>query len=517
MSESTTCGACGTEQAAGSAFCAICGTAFPRTGRPYPAAPVRSAAPFHEQGIAITTEREVAAMTQRATGLHTQTGAPAPSGLAQAPSAGVGRRFVAFLIDCALVALVAVVAASVTAAVLSTTAPSSATSQAAAQDVWAGLAIVYAVAALVCLACWVAVWVWEGRTGRTLGNLALGLRTVGAQDRAPLGFGRAALRWIVTGLGSLVLGVGQILVALSPAFDGSGRRQGWQDKAAKALVLDVRTVHGVAPAGAARPVPGAPASAPPAGFAPPGAVRPAESAPAASFAPPRQAPGSAAGPAATGPAGPAPLPVEDPWAFPAPAPAQGPGTPTGLITGIPGSAPAQATPTGPAPAPGAVPAGPGPTAPAAPAPVSPSAQGASGALAADEDPEWDSTRLSVSDLRREPLAAEVGVVLELASGRQVPVTGRALVGRNPAPTGAPDEVLVRVEDPTRSVSKTHAELVVDQGSLWLTDRGSTNGTILTRPGSPPQVLEAGVRVAVPVGSVVQVGDQRVDVRPGVPS
>ncbi|MEK8225709.1 FHA domain-containing protein [Oerskovia sp. M15] len=65
--------------------------------------------------------------------------------------------------------------------------------------------------------------------------------------------------------------------------------------------------------------------------------------------------------------------------------------------------------------------------------------------------------------------------------------------------GTEQRTMVRVDDPTRSVSKTHAELGFDAGGLWVQDRGSTNGTVLTRPGAAPQVLTAGVREAVPPG------------------
>ncbi|MCB7136834.1 FHA domain-containing protein [Cellulosimicrobium marinum] len=110
-------------------------------------------------------------------------------------------------------------------------------------------------------------------------------------------------------------------------------------------------------------------------------------------------------------------------------------------------------------------------------------------------------------------APVVTVVLELESGERRVVDGPALVGRNPQ---APDAgwILVPVADPTRSVSKTHAELGVDPGGLWLTDRGSTNGTVVSAPGAPPRVAEPGARVRVPVGATIHVGDRRLVVHPG---
>ncbi|MET4224137.1 RDD family protein [Oerskovia enterophila] len=540
MSETTTCSACGTTQAAGSAFCAVCGTRFPRTGSPY--ATGLSPDPVSEPVLGVTTEREVAAMTQRAYGLPVGPGQPGAPGVPGAPAvssaaagrtapvAGVGRRFVAFLVDCAVIGLVAggVVLGGLAALGVPLTGGMTVATQAQAEELLGSVTILWAVTGALGLLYWLGIWFWEGRTGRTIGNLLLGLRTVGAQDRSPLGFGRAALRWIVIGLGAIACGVGELLVALSPAFDKSGHGQGWHDKAAKAVVLDVRAVAPsasegpLAPAGpfAAMPPTGASAT-PPAGYGAPAATPVQHSpTPSAGYAAP-VAPGY--------PGAPQQAPVApDPWAFSA-APAPQVGAQDGLITGVPGApgasvpggAAAQVAPSAPAEAPssGGVPPGPtaqppvsyaAPSAPPRPSGAAPVAPVAS-AAAADEDPDWDSTRFSVSDVRRD---APAGFVLELETGRRVTVTGSALIGRNPQATGEGAVVLVAVEDPTRSVSKTHAEMGVDAGGLWLVDRGSTNGTILTRPGGAPQVLEAGVRVAVTAGSVVQVGDRRLTVHPG---
>ncbi len=545
MSETTTCSACGTTQAAGSAFCAVCGTRFPRTGSPYGAglSPAPVPDPVSEPVLGVTTEREVAAMTQRAHGFPAGPGLPGAPGVSgtpavssastgassaggsAAPVAGVGRRFVAFLVDCAVIGLVAggVVLGGLAALGVPLTGGVTVATQAQAEELLGSVTILWAVSGALVLVYWLGIWFWEGRTGRTIGNLLLGLRTVRAEDGSPLGFGRAALRWIVIGLGAIACGVGELLVALSPAFDKSGRGQGWHDKAARAVVLDARVVTPSGPQGsyapsepfAAMPPTGAFAT-PPAGYGAP-AAQPLQhsSIPPAGYAAP-VAPGA--------PGAPQPAPVaHDPWAFGA-APAPGPGAPDGLITGVPGSPggpAAQVAPSAPAEAPSSGGGLPGPTAqppvssaaPSAPpqqAPAAPVAPPANAGAAA-EDPDWDSTRFSVSDVRRD---APAGFVLELESGRRVTVTGTALIGRNPQATGEGPVVLVAVEDPTRSVSKTHAEMGVDAGGFWLVDRGSTNGTILTRPGGAPQGLEPGVRATVTVGSVVQVGDRRLTVHPG---
>jgi len=68
--------------------------------------------------------------------------------------------------------------------------------------------------------------------------------------------------------------------------------------------------------------------------------------------------------------------------------------------------------------------------------------------------------------------------------------------------------------PDRSVSKTHAELGVDEAGLWLVDRGSTNGTTVEAPGAAPVRANPGERVRVPAGSVLRVGDAVVAVSGG---
>jgi predicted component of type VI protein secretion system len=105
------------------------------------------------------------------------------------------------------------------------------------------------------------------------------------------------------------------------------------------------------------------------------------------------------------------------------------------------------------------------------------------------------------------------LVLELGTGERFAVTSRTLVGRNPqAPAGEPWDV-VTVPDPTRSVSKTHAELHPDAGGLWVIDRGSTNGTVVSVPGRAPQVAAPGARVRVTAGTTLHVGDARIVVHP----
>lgn len=73
--------------------------------------------------------------------------------------------------------------------------------------------------------------------GATLGKQILGLRVLREADGQVPGWGPAFLRWLIPVAGGLLCGVGQILVWLSPFFDGTGRRQGWHDKVAKTVVV----------------------------------------------------------------------------------------------------------------------------------------------------------------------------------------------------------------------------------------------------------------------------------------
>lgn len=534
------CAGCGSTQDGGVPYCGVCGRPFPRS---------------QTSDVGTTVPESLS---------HTRVGVSAvqPEPVAYA---GTGRRFLAALLDAAVVGVVAWVILMIGLASAGGTGALLMTPEAIAS----AMTVPQLISGVLALGYWLGVSAWEGKTGKTIGNLVCKIRTVDAAAYGPIGFGRAFLRWLIVGLGSLVCLVGQILVLVSPAFDGQGRRQGWHDKVGRAVVL-MASDPAVAPAGAtagtgtrsatgAAARPGATAKAP-AGTsqvwtgAGNGAPAPAQQTPA------QQAPVQQAQPAA-------PVQAKDPWDFPD---SSANGSGAGVITGIPGQAsgaPAEALPaheepatvrrphpgSGSTPHPGQ-PAQPPvqqapmqqapvqqppvqqppvqqppvqqapPVAPAAPVQppvqqpvvqqpvVAPPVQHMQPPEAEQRDSApIDMTRTSMS----RPLApAQVAtVVLEVESGERYVVDTKALVGRNPQAPDASGWILIKVEDPTRSVSKTHAELGVDTAGLWLTDRGSTNGTVVSAPGLPPRVAEPGARVRVPVGSTIHVGDRRVVVHP----
>lgn len=92
-------------------------------------------------------------------------------------------------------------------------------------------------------------------------------------------------------------------------------------------------------------------------------------------------------------------------------------------------------------------------------------------------------------------------------GVDVAVSGRVVLGRDPraadAATGARP---VAIDDPARSLSKTHALLEVVDDRLLATDLGSTNGVRIWPEGEEAIELESGRPTSVPEGAVLLLGD-----------
>ncbi len=329
------------------------------------------------------------------------------------PIAPLARRAVACLIDLAIVWVVVIVGYAIVAVAL--------LSARTAAAVFAASMIGLSVLMLVLLA-WFLVFSFLQGHGASLGMRLMRLRLVRADTGAPLGFGRALLRNVVFGLSaSIVVGY------FTPLFDGSGRFQGWHDRAAGALVLDVR---GTVPA------PQAETYSAPAAPAPVSPAMPSLSTADDAFAPPQAAPhpaaeyGSATGhtlphaPSSTGHVRVAPVaptapaaPVEfdaDPidatvTSEAAQAARAAQEAESAMITVVPGISPS-------VPAPASVPLS-GPEAPAAPSVPAPVVQ----PLGDEDDPE--DTRISIPGHR---------LLFVWDDGARATVSGRTLFGRNPA-------------------------------------------------------------------------------------
>lgn len=114
--------------------------------------------------------------------------------------------------------------------------------------------------------------------------------------------------------------------------------------------------------------------------------------------------------------------------------------------------------------------------------------------------------LPVIDTPSAPTAS--GMLLVAPDGARLEVTGLTLVGRNPEPAqGEVADQLIPLIDLTRSVSKTHASLRWDGRTLWVADRGSTNGTSVSTHGGARTLLPPGGEEALTAGTTVHFGEQ----------
>ena len=351
----------------------------------------------------------------------------------------------------------------------------------------AGLTVIYAVV-LASL---------EARSGVTLGNRLMGLRSTDADGYAP-GGGAVFLRGLITGAGVLlavvaaaavvvfqwfgvallVLGPLQflgaawaVLVVLSSTWDRNGQLRGWHDTAAKTLVFDVKAGRNPITTGGIRgpysfapmdlppvrqvasPLAGAPAAASstavpdPNQWQPPGVLRPAPAA--------VQEPAMVQRPAAELPAG-----VQQP-------------------TGLP---PVAKT-----------------------ASFAPSVQSIT--FPPETHPDDDHDRTQVRGDTHAPVTVAM-LRIRLDDGRDVELDRSVLIGRNPAGHPGEDSVqLIPVADPGRSISKTHLHLLAGSGGVWVTDRNSTNGSAVTTPDAIRTALAAGEPTHVRPGSTVHFGDR----------
>lgn len=114
------------------------------------------------------------------------------------------------------------------------------------------------------------------------------------------------------------------------------------------------------------------------------------------------------------------------------------------------------------------------------------------------------TSSTVPDTR--PPAAQY--VFRFSTGESVVVDGSGLIGRRPVTEpGESVDRLVVVGDVGKSVSKTHLEFGQADGELWISDRYSTNGTVLRTPDGLERSCLPGRRYRLPRGSRVALGEQ----------
>jgi pSer/pThr/pTyr-binding forkhead associated (FHA) protein len=101
--------------------------------------------------------------------------------------------------------------------------------------------------------------------------------------------------------------------------------------------------------------------------------------------------------------------------------------------------------------------------------------------------------------------ARQSLSLELPDGSRQPLDAVVLVGRAPsAPVGGPASRLVRLEG-DGDISRNHARVAVEGGTVVVTDLGSRNGTVVRIPGRPSQRLREGEPTPVLIDTVIDFG------------
>lgn len=100
-------------------------------------------------------------------------------------------------------------------------------------------------------------------------------------------------------------------------------------------------------------------------------------------------------------------------------------------------------------------------------------------------------------------------VLRASDGSTAEVDRAVLLGRAPSAhlSSARAPRLMTVPSPSHDISRTHVEIAPEDWQIVVTDLGSTNGTVLVRPGSGEhQQLPPGEPVPAPLQSLLELGD-----------
>jgi uncharacterized RDD family membrane protein YckC len=328
-------------------------------------------------------------------------------------------------------------------------------------DVWAGIAAIVGVVVLVGVVFSVVL----GLTGTSPGMGIAAIRVVREGSGTPIGVRDALLRQLILGVAALpTLGLGVATLAWTAVMDAGGRRRGWHDQVAHAVVVDVRPVVEEPPEEDAGP-------------------RHVVNLTALRLVP-----------------APAPVSVN------APAPARRPTSPPPV--GPPQTQPEPsrrhaAVATAPAPAQASVPV---PTA----APPTPPRQQLGYPLVPEPRPDAEPPASAGGTHAARVAPTQWRVSFD--TGESFRVEGLALVGRRPeGRNGEQVRHLVELASSDMSLSKTHAQFqVAADGALVVMDRGSTNGSFLVRQGVP-RGLPAGKAATLVDGDHVRFGDREMTV------
>lgn len=99
--------------------------------------------------------------------------------------------------------------------------------------------------------------------------------------------------------------------------------------------------------------------------------------------------------------------------------------------------------------------------------------------------------------------------LELSTGGRELLDQPLVIGRAPTASrvsGSQVPRLVSMNTPNQDISRTHAQITVEGGTVVVTDLHSSNGTMITLPGRAAQKLRPGEPASIIVGTVIDLGD-----------
>lgn len=298
-----------------------------------------------------------------------------------------------------------------------------------------------------------------GKKGYTPGKKIMSIRLVDATTGQPIGVWRVLLRNIILSfIASASCGIA-VIVLLVMAHNHP-RRQGWHDLAVNSVVIPASAMNRPEPALAVAPTGVLQVSLPDSQTADLPTPPASTTAPVSSDAQTNSAPTS--------------TPTAAAAAAPSPAPAPSLiGPPPGLVSPPPVSV--ESTP------------------------------------ATRDEPEPASeidefTRLAARNI---PTNAQWTLTPEFGAERAV--QGPVLVGRDPDVSLSQGANAWALDDPDKTVSKTHAFLGVDDDAMWVEDWNSTNGVLVRRDGQEIE-LDPGQRFTLESGDELYLGDFLLTVR-----
>ncbi|WP_040492565.1 FHA domain-containing protein [Ilumatobacter nonamiensis] len=101
-------------------------------------------------------------------------------------------------------------------------------------------------------------------------------------------------------------------------------------------------------------------------------------------------------------------------------------------------------------------------------------------------------------------------VLAFSNGVRIEVDRSVLIGRNPKVSGDVEGELphlMKFDGPGQGLSRTHAEVRVEDGEIVLEDLQSTNGTEVELPGQQRRRVRSGEPVVVVPGTLIDFGEE----------